>query len=225
MAKQLAETKRTLVHEDLNGFDVPLQTINKVISLANDIAGKYEELNIGPFTYDVFSDIIENDTLNIRVNYLAVIRLEIRRLNINNPSIQHAMLGDIDRALDPLKKAVSDFKNYSSNRMGYFSLDIRYKKASFENSRFILTEGDIERLKDEYCRIYIDDEKQSTALESLKSFVAAYNELLSSVSNMNQAMSANMIRNPLTVWDYIQIENQKASVYNPNLAYFLQTTH
>jgi hypothetical protein len=224
MTKQsIIENTRILVYEDLNGFNIPLQSIRKIISLANNVADKYEDLEMGSFTYEIYNDVIENGVLNVQVRYLATIRAEIKRLSITNPSIQHAMFGDLDRALEPLKTAIETLLKYSGNLMGYFILTEKYKKASFKNNRFLLTKDDEESLKDEFCRIYVDDEKQSTALDSLRSFVDAYNTLLDSVSNMNQGMTDDMIRNPLKVWEYIQIENQKASVYNPNLGYFLQT--
>lgn len=224
MAKQsIVENTRILVHEDLSRFKSPHEVIQKICALANDVAEKYEDLNLGQFSYDVFEDIIENGTLNIRGNYVANIKSEIKRLQINNPSMQQAFFGNIDHALLPLKNSLEIFMKYSGERMGYFSLQEKYKKASFLDHRFVLTKDNTERLKDEYCRIYIEDEKQKAAFESLEKVVDAYNNLLDNLKPMNAGIAHKFTQSTIRLEDYITLQNGKASVYKPALNYFLIT--
>jgi len=224
MAKQnTVVNTRILVYENLNEVKVPLEVIQKICNMANDVASKYEELNLGQFSYDVFEDIIENGILNIRINYLSNIKSEIKRLQINNPSMQQAFFGNIDQALLPIKNLIEGFMKYTGERMGYFSLQEKYKKASFIDNRFIVTEEDIENLKDQYCRIYIEDEKQKAAFESLEKVVDAYNNLLDNLKPMNPGIAQKFTQSTIRLEDYIALQDGKATVYKPALNYFLVT--
>jgi Zn/Cd-binding protein ZinT len=225
MAKQSTEkNEKILVFEDQNGINIPLEALQKLCGLANDVADKYESLNLGQFTREIYEDMMENGTLNIRVAYLAQIKSEIKRLNINNPTMKDALFGNADQALLPLKAASEVLKKYSNERIGYFSLLEKYKKASFIDGRFVVTDSDIEKLKDERCRIYIEDDKQKAALESLENVVDAYNKLLESLKPMNNGLAFKFTQSTARLEDYISLVDGKASVYKPALNYFLVTT-
>ncbi|MBC8984777.1 hypothetical protein H9X96_03200 [Pedobacter sp. N36a] len=224
MGKQEIEQQRTLVFEDLSRLSNPQNSLEKVANLANKVASKYEELSMGAFTIEVYEDLVSNGVSNVQVKYSDDVKSEIKRLKINNPSLKNALMSDIDKALKPLSDAVSELKKYSSDRIGYYTLISGSNKITFFNNRFNITQENIEVLKDEYCRIYIETEAEAKGYASLLDFVRAYNQMITDVNGYNSDL-ANKLRSTETLNRFITHLDGKTAIYGPNLAQFTYTTN
>ncbi|MHB1179054.1 MAG: hypothetical protein ACYCZO_12080 [Daejeonella sp.] len=216
--------KRSLVYENLAPLPRIIDDFNKIIALANDVADQYEELNIGEFTRETYKDLVSNGILNVREKYLNSVKSEISRLKINNPTVKSAMLDGINTSLIPLKNSVSVLMKATRGTFGYFSLFEEYNNiVSFTDQRFILTEDDIELLKEVHCRIYTESKEQEDALESLQNVIDAYNNLIEKVRYMNPQTAKAFTESSLLLAEFMGLKDGKAFVYKPYLDQFLYT--
>jgi hypothetical protein len=97
--------ERILINENLMYFSGIEQDAIKLISKANKLAEKYEELEIGPFTQEVFNQLVLNGYAIAKDEYSKMILSETKSITLRN-----LLQNDVDRVFKDLQVFIDDVK-------------------------------------------------------------------------------------------------------------------
>lgn len=218
------EFNKKLVWENLVPLDQLTKEVSMLIDLANEVADEYEKLAIGKFTQEIYDDLVNKGIDGTKENYIGSAKDEIKRLKVMNPTVRNSLLERIDLDLKSLEDSVNKLKKYNShiNRFNYHILTSAHSEiTSFQERRFVLTVSDIERIKDKYCRVFIETQNQQELYDSLNDFVASYDKVIKAAKRTNEKF-ANNLSNSINAMDpFVWCVQGEAAIYKPKLESFL----
>jgi hypothetical protein len=209
--------ERILINENLMYFDGLKKEATDLIEKANKLAEKYEQLEIGLFTQDVFNELVLIGYSSAREQYSKMILAETK-----NFALRNLMQNDVDRVFKELQAFVDDVKKLKvyGNTFSFYNLagqpgHLHFH--TFKDGRFILTDQSIEKIKDHHCRTYINTQEQLDAVENLKNLLSCFNKLNQDIKKFNPAIQRLFLDHFTNVGRYAIIEDGVATLYTENI--------
>lgn len=210
--------ERILINENLTYFDGLKKEATDLIEKANKLAEKYEQLEIGPFTQEIFDQLILNGYAQARELYLKMILAETKSFALRN-----LMQNDVDRVFKELQVFIDEVQKTRTARNNYTYHNLvstspfAFKFSTFKDHRFHLTDEDVERIKDHHFRTYINTQEQLDAVDNLKNLISCFNKLTQDIKKFNPALSWRFSDSFTYVGRYAVIEDGVATLYTENI--------
>lgn len=209
--------ERILINENLMYFSSIESEARELTFKAKKLAEQYEALNIGSFTQEIFNELIINGSAAQKGEYTKVALAETKSLSLKN-----LIANDIDRVFKDLQVLIDDVKKRSFypktyNEYNLIGATSYFQFATFDYGRFLITDTDIERMKDYHCRTYITTQEQFDAVENLKVFIGSFNRLTQDIQKLNPAIGRLFTDSFSNVGRYATIENGVATLYTENI--------
>jgi hypothetical protein len=202
---------RILINENLLYFDGIKIEAEKLIAKVNKLAEKYESLKLGPFSQKIFELIMNDGPSKIKEAYLKSIIGDS-----NSPSLKNLLSQDADLIFKEMQVFIDDVKKYhpgaSYSYHNFMTGMNSIQLGTFKDARFILTDQDIESIKDQKCRTYITTKEQLDAVEHLKTFIESFNKLSAAINKFNPAIHRLFTDSFQNVGRYATIENGVATL-------------
>lgn len=135
----------------------------------------YESLEIGPFTNQIYTEIVHSGTKGIAERYRTSIESEIERMGISNSIIKNNIKSGTETLLSQFVTYVSELKKFRPDTLSRKKrLNLKY--ISFNDKGFVITSEDKENILEALCRIYIETDAEHKLYETLNKFIDAFHD-------------------------------------------------
>ena len=166
------ERERIPVHFNQAYFQAVMTNNEDARKILNAISREYDALSIGKVTKERMKQVLDSHYEGIKSDIEANVKENISRAKIDNK----AMIGVItERVYDSFndfelksQQLVEKFKNVIIRPALPFNLvPVKLDHFTITDGNFHLTEGDIARIKDEYCTSWVDSDFKHRVYDSL----------------------------------------------------------
>jgi len=175
MEKFLADENKALFDQikgDLSQFRPSIESVREA----------YEVLEIGEFNNEVWTELRDAGPAQIIAKYRHALDEELASTGVKHSVLKRVALNGTEEAVENLLSALHAAQRFaprkSVNRDIY--LDLSY--VSIIDGKIAISDDDAELIKDEYCRVYIEDEEQF----KMYSILIKARELYKNLAAMNQ---------------------------------------
>lgn len=135
----------------------------------------YESLEIGPFTSQIYKEIVYSGTVGIAERFDSSIESDIEKMGVSKSIIKDNIKAGSQTLLNQFTTYVGELKSF---RPDTFSREKRLnlKYISFTDKGFVITAEDKENILELECRIYIETDAEHKLYEALNKFLDAFND-------------------------------------------------
>lgn len=173
----------------------------------------YESLEIGPFTSQIYGEIVYSGTGEISKRFRASIEADIKKMGVSKSIIKENITSGAETLLSQFVGYVNELKRF---RPDTFSREhkLNLKCISFNEKGFVITSDDKEDILESQCRIYIETDAEHELYEALLKFIEAFDEFDKKIVEIG--IISNPIANKLgaVAEMFLMFENGKYKV-NP----------
>ena len=170
--------KRILIREDKGLLTEIVQDLHRFKPTLTALTTAFSELCMGPFTNEIFKDLVDNGSANITANYKANLETELDKTGVVNPILRKTVLSASEPTFSKFKTAYTDLIAFTppNNTIQRATLTLQY--ISFIDERFVVTEADQETLLESHCRVYLETDKEKAFHAKLSTLKDAFNAYL-----------------------------------------------
>lgn len=135
----------------------------------------YESLEIGPFSSQIYKEIVYSGTAGISERFNSSIESDIKSMGISKSIIKDNIKSGSEILLNQFVVYVNELKRY---RPDTYSREKRLnlKYISFNDKGFVITEENKQNILEAECRIYIETDAEHELYEALLKFMDAFND-------------------------------------------------
>jgi len=161
--------------------------------LLNDLKAIYESLEIGPFTPQIYWEIIYSGTEGISKIFKASIESDIKKMGVSKSIIKDNIISGSDDILNKFTTYVKELKRFRPDTFSREKqLNLQY--ISFNNSEFVITAEDKEKILESECRIYIETDAEHELYEALTTFLDAFHDFDKNIVELGLVTNLNVNR-------------------------------
>jgi len=186
----------------------------RICPILIDISQHYKLLEMGPFTQDVYEDIVMNRMANIETRFREHVDQEIQKSKLSTP-LKKMMDSEkyITECLDPLSKSLAELFSEMTTYENYVS---RAGEASFSDIEII---NSLPKVKEEVIerryQIIVEAPEQFAILSKMQELIRVYDEL------RNDTLKVGVHIMP-DFQDYFTVQENSSLIINPNLFGFFE---
>jgi hypothetical protein len=183
--------ERILIAQDNSLFNEICSDLRQFKPLLESLKTIYESLEIGPFSSNIYKEIVYSGTNEISEKYKSSIESDIKSMGISKSIIRDNIKSGSETILNKFIVYVNELKKFKPET---FSREKRLdlKNISFNEKGFVLTDQDRENILEDKCRIYIETDDEHELYASLLEFLDAYNEF------DKRVLKLGVISNPIS---------------------------
>jgi len=181
MKKNTEETTHRLIAEDATRLPEILNQTKQIYPKIQDIAKAYEALKLGPFTNEVYLEIISGGLSGILKQYHASIEKMLDNMGVHIASLRAKIREDAYAPVNAIKAAYQPLMQ-SAHSTGLKQINFPLEYITIVEGAPTVTADKKELLMETYCRTYISTSGPEKAmhdnLENLATaLTAVFNEL------------------------------------------------
>lgn len=150
----------------------------------------YESLEIGPFSNQVYKEIVYSGTAGISEIFRSSIESDIKSTGVIKSIIKDNIRSGSETLLNQFVVYVSELKKFKPDNFTRVKR-LNLKHISFIDNGFIITSEDKEQILESECRIYLENEKEKEFFENLKNFIDAYDKVNENLEKLQFRFSYN----------------------------------
>ncbi|WP_194767859.1 hypothetical protein [Tamlana sp. I1] len=179
------EFKRILIDEDKKHLSKIVNQIEKFQPLLQKLKAKFEGLELGPLTDEVYQELVSQGSKRLAQEHLKNLNGQCEKAGITSQIIKEGFYKTSQDRINQLNDVLGKLKNLrpidislvtNFNVPSLRPTDIYYSQ---KRNLFMVGPEQKEKLLEKYCRVYIETEKEKTAVTALENLVKAYNEFTS----------------------------------------------
>jgi hypothetical protein len=135
----------------------------------------YQSLEIGPFTSEIYKEIVYSGTGGISERFNMSIESDIKKMGVSKSIIKDNIVLGAETLLNQFVVYVNELKRF---RPDTFSREkkLNLKYISFNEKGFVITAEDKENILETECRIYIETDAEHKLYEAIDKFLDAFND-------------------------------------------------
>lgn len=173
----------------------------------------YESLEIGPFSNQVYKEIVYSGTAGISEIFRSSIESDIKSTGVIKSIIKDNIRSGSETLLNQFVVYVSELKKLKPDTFTRLKrLNLKY--ISFNDKGFVITSEDKENILEYLCRIYIETDYEHEIYEALLKFLDAFNDFDKNVVELGIINNANANKLGVIAEIFLLPENGKYKV-NP----------
>ena len=204
--------KKVLLEQNENNFKEVLTDLRQYRPVLNLVKQTYENLDIGSFDNAVLKQITKNGIIGIEKTYFEKCESDFKNMNTSNQTIKQNVLNGIDEVFNDFRGATNQFKKFKPDTFSRTQY-LKPSQISFENGIFYISDEDKESIYENFCRIYLENEKEVELYDNLNKLIEAYNNVSKNLNdlqfrfNYNQGQGLTAIENV-----FLHVEDNSISV-------------
>jgi hypothetical protein len=167
--------ERILISQDNSLLNDICSDLRHFKPLLENLKTIYESLEIGPFTSQIYGEIVYSGTGEISKRFRASIEADIKKMGVSKSIIKENITSGAETLLNQFVVYVNELKRF---RPDTFSREhkLNLKCISFNEKGFVITSDDKEDILESQCRIYIETDAEHELYEALLKFIEAFDE-------------------------------------------------
>ncbi|WP_026976249.1 hypothetical protein [Flavobacterium tegetincola] len=175
--------KKELIYQNDNLLSEIIRDLSQYKPLLEEVKECYEKLELGNFTNEILKEITEININGIDKMYREKCESDYAKVNISNAIIKENLMRGSDELFNGLVFATVALRKF---RPETYSRSARLKASqiSFIDGRFQCTELDQEHVLEDYCRIYLENDKERDLFESLTNLKKVYENIYENLESM-----------------------------------------
>lgn len=194
--------ERLLINQDDQRFKEIVRDFNMFKPLLDNLKSAYEALNIGSFNNEVFSDIRENGSVNIKERFETELNNQLDVSGVKFPALRKELFEGSLPLLHSFVKACDEVPSFI-NRNPHATYELSY--VGYQNGEFTpYTDESKELILENYCRLYTETEQEYKIYIAAQKFVKAYREMEDAIKET--ATTALFIENSFGTEGLLQLD-------------------
>ncbi|MFV8269714.1 hypothetical protein ACNQGP_07220 [Flavobacterium sp. GT2N3] len=143
----------------------------------------YESLEIGPFSDQIYKEIVYSGTAGTSERFRSSIESDIKSTGVLKSIIKDNIRSGSETLLNQFINCVSELKKFKPDT---FSREKRLnlKYISFNDKGFVITSEDKENILEDECRIYIETDAEHELHEALIKFLNAFHDFDKNIAKL-----------------------------------------
>lgn len=143
----------------------------------------YESLEIGPFSDQVYKEIVYSGTVGISERFRSSIESDIKSTGVLKSIIKDNIRSGSETLLNQFVIYVNELKIF---RPDTYSREKRLnlKYISFNDKGFLITSEDREKILEDECRIYVETDAEHELHEALIKFLNAFDDFDKNITEL-----------------------------------------
>lgn len=167
--------QRILIAQDNSLLNEICSDLRHFKPLLENLKTIYESLEIGPFTPQIYGEIVYSGTGEISKRFRGSIESDIEKMGITKSIIKDNVKEGSETLLNQFTTYVSELKRFKPQTFTREKrLNLKY--ISFNDKGFVITSEDKEDILEGECRIYIETDKEHELYEALLKFIEAFDD-------------------------------------------------
>ncbi|MBF2709953.1 hypothetical protein [Flavobacterium soyangense] len=165
--------ERILISQDNSLLDSICSDLRHFKPLLENLKTIYESLEIGPFTPQIYGEIVYSGTGEISKRFRASIEADIKKMGVSKSIIKDNITSGAETLLNQFVVYVNELKRF---RPDTFSREqkLNLKCISLNEKGFVITSDDKEDILESQCRIYIETDEEHELYNALLKFIEAF---------------------------------------------------
>jgi hypothetical protein len=216
------ETKHIgkVLYIDESAFRQNVSGYSKLIPAIKEMINAFTQLEIGPLSKKIFTDLINGKIQSYAETYNARNELEFSQLNIKREFFKQAFLKEADAPLETLHNTIENFNAAVEVAKAAAGSSIDLNLFEIQNNDVILPETAKESIKLQHS-IVIKTEEQAELYQcylDAKTPVEKFFNLLSKVKSLSTALPVGTEREPGLLW----VDNNRQLQFSPGILHHLK---
>lgn len=180
--------KRILIHEDKGLFENIKKDLHAFYPLLVKMQKAYEALEMGTFKSEVMEVLKRNGANPIEVDFHENIARQLDKSGITSNTIRQTLIKGNEPLLLEFKNAFHDAKDFKV--LQYSGLSERptleFNNISFDDKSrtFTIDKQSEKDILENYCRTYLENEKEKSIYDALLNFVQAQSKVRESLKEV-----------------------------------------
>ena len=175
--------ERILIAQDNSLLNEICSDLKHFKPLLENLKTIYESLEIGPFSDQVYKEIIYSGTEGISERFRSSIESDIESTGVLKSIIKENIRSGSETLLNQFVVYVNELKKVKPDT---FSREKRLnlKYISFNDKGFVITSEDKENILEYLCRIYIETDDEHELHEALIKFMNAFHDFDKNITDL-----------------------------------------
>jgi len=174
MERILLKQDDQLLNEIINDF----HEYQEVLSNTKE---SYEKLEIGKFSNEVYQNILKKGSNDFIQKFYENLNNQLDNAKIESSIIRSNMISQTQNIINEFKNSVIELKSFKPSYIKFSIIQrkkyLKLEHISFSNGRFTITTENKESILEEYCRTYLESERDHQLFELVSKFADSYKEL------------------------------------------------
>lgn len=168
--------QRTLIKEDKAKLNAMLKDVDLMMPILNKLQSAYNDLGIGKFDNDIFQEVINRGTSEVRDRFDKKNEEEVKKAGFTSKRIIQNILMGADEDFQKFNSQVKIFKEFTAPRYAMDTTPRLPKKFvhCFHFGGFAVLEENEEQILEEYCRIYLEGPEEHEAYKKAQEFLSSF---------------------------------------------------
>lgn len=167
--------ERILISQDNSLLNEICSDLRHFKPLLENLKTIYESLEIGPFTPQIYGEIVYSGTGEISKRFRASIEADIKKMGVSKSIIKENITSGSETLLNQFVVYVNELKKFRPETFSR-QKNLNLKCISFDEKGFVITSEDKEDILESQCRIYIETDAEHELYEALLKFLEAFND-------------------------------------------------
>lgn len=193
--------ERILIFEDKKLAREIVSDLEHYLPALDNVRSAYEKLELGPLNGYEFAVLLRAGTSNAKDNFIKMLNENFKAMGLRSEIIKQQTIKENLPLIDELQESVKELRSFVLPEwIRHRRASLQLKHISYKDGKFVVSEDKVELIKEEYCRVYLTDEKQLRVYESLQKVESGFNELIDSLKEVNftEVVNFNFLNNVLT---------------------------
>lgn len=174
--------EKKLIDQDEKLFDEITSDLKQFMPLLNALQSNYESLLLGDFQTKILEEIVSSGIKGIEKRYEENLQKQVDNLNVTNAVLRENLLSGSNTLIQNFKESFLILKKFRPETWGSVRPILNFGFISFKNNEFYLSDVDNEAILENYCRTYLNNEKEEELYSDLRVLIESYEKV---ESNMN----------------------------------------
>jgi hypothetical protein len=167
--------ERILISQDNSLLNDICSDLRHFKPLLENLKTIYESLEIGPFTSQIYGEIVYSGTAGISARFKASVESDIEKMGVSKSIIKDNITSGAETLLNQFVIYANELKRFRPDTFGR-EKKLNLKCISFNENGFVITSEDKEDILESLCRIYIETDAEHELYEALLKFLEAFND-------------------------------------------------
>lgn len=193
--------ERILIFEDKKLAREIVSDLEHYLPALDKVRSAYEKLELGSLDSYEYAFMMRTGINRVKDNFIKRVNKDLDALGVTSILVRNEALSRQKLLISDLEEAIRELRSFLLPEwIRHRRASLQLKHISYKDGKFVVSEDKVELIKEEYCRVYLTDEKQLRVYESLQKVESGFNELIDSLKEVNftEVVNFNFLNNVLT---------------------------
>ena len=178
--------ERTLIHEDKTVSKTMWKDLVRIRPALEKLEQAYAELEIGPFSNEIFHEILTKGTSSIKKRFISSTEEDIKKTGVTKSHIKKSLMNGAEEEFQKFQRQVDAVKEFNHPRSQSDNIpvlklaDITY----YDYGAFEISPEDDEKILEHYCRIYLEGPEEHETYKKVQDFLSAFEDLKTNLDKL-----------------------------------------